>query len=283
MRYDFNISVGTSGGADHLAYGFGSDERENGNAFAWNSGPTSEVVGTLVDPHSLHVLMVSAQAAAGAASRRTRVVINGQPVGVVDFTSDWTAQSLRVPSDLLKTGVNRVRFEYETTVTPASLSATSADDRQLAVRFKSIQLVPLPSLSLIDFGNPESRLPLLRGWSVDEVENGRSVIWSVGSRSSLALVLHGSKDVTLEVDARAYVPALPVNVNVTLNGRSVGSFSPHAEFETFSVPLPSALFSKSGDVIEFCFDRTARPSRHDRQSRDERELAVRFDELRIRR
>jgi GPI mannosyltransferase 3 len=282
MSDDFKIDVGTLAEGDHLALGFSANEVEDGLTFAWNEGPYSEVAGILVDPDLPHVLVTRAQSIPWAASKPTRVSVNGQPAGVLAFTSAWSTQALLIPSELLKQGLNRVRYSYEmTNVTPAALNPTSTDARQLAVRFESILLTPLPSVSGIDFGTPESHLALLEGWSVDELEEGRTATWSLGQHSNLALSLFGTEDATLEVDVRAFAPALPLNVSVVLNGTLVGTFSPSSEWQTYAVPLKSALFTPKGDIIEFRFDRTARPSQHDPTSKDDRELALRFDRLRI--
>jgi hypothetical protein len=85
----------------------------------------------------------------------------------------------------------------------------------------------------------------------------------------------------LTVTARAYGPALPVRVDVLVNDSPIGSFSPGADWQNYELPVPRSVFSESKSIVEFRFDHTARPRDHEAGSRDDRELAVRFDQLLI--
>jgi hypothetical protein len=149
------------------------------------------------------------------------------------------------------------------------------------VRFDSITLEPLLALSTIDLGTSAAHPLMLSGWSADEREGPRSVVWSIGPRSTLALVLERGRDATVQIEARAYPPALPLEVSVLLDEQPVGSFRPTPDWHTYDIPLPERLFSAAGNVLELRFDKTVRPSERDPASADGRELAVRFDQVLI--
>jgi hypothetical protein len=73
------------------------------------------------------------------------------------------------------------------------------------------------------------------------------------------------------VDVRGYAPALPVQVEVWLNEHPVGSFRPKESWNSYEVPLPARYFAENQSVIEFRFDRTARPAQHEVGSSDTRD------------
>lgn len=279
---DYVIDLGAPSDAEHLVAGFSSNENEGDSTYVWSDGPFSELTGTLVNPQGPHLLTLRGQAIPWTASQHTRVMINDHPVGSVDFTPEWSQQILRVSPEHLRPGANRIRFDYEKTVAPASLSPESTDDRQLAVRFDSLRLEPLPSRSVIDLGSPEARPFLLDGWSGDEQAGHRTAVWSAGPRARMMLSLSGEHPAqAISVEAHAYQPALPLEVTVYVNDQATGSFSPTKDWHTYEVPLKPESFSKSGDILEFRFDHTARPSQQEPASNDTRDLALRVDQVRI--
>jgi hypothetical protein len=142
-------------------------------------------------------------------------------------------------------------------------------------------LQPLSDNSTIDLGSPEAQQWLLEGWSNDEREGERTVLWSNGTRSRLQAWLSGTKDARLRIEARAYPPALPLSVEVRLNDNVAGAFQPTAEWGVYEVPLLAKFFSDSASVIEFRYDRVAKPSEHEPGSHDEREIALRWDRITI--
>jgi len=280
MVSDFNFEIGTSADDDHLLSGFSAPETEGGKPFVWNDGPASVFEGHLATPSSPHLLSFTAQAIPGV-SGRTRLSVNDRPLGTVELATDWRRTELLVPAELLRLGTNRVRLEYEATITPAALNADSTDERQLAARFRNFALTALPDRTLLDLGTSEARSSLLEGWAEDEREGERTVLWSLGERSRLSVWLAGKRDARLSVEARAYPPALPMNVEVRLNDTPVGTFQPTAAWGTHELTLPARFFANGPSLVEFHYDRTAKPSQAEAGSQDERELALRVDRITI--
>ncbi|HWO08017.1 MAG TPA: glycosyltransferase family 39 protein, partial [Polyangiaceae bacterium] len=275
---DFDIDVGSARDAGHLASGFSHGEVAGDVSFAWSDGPASLVEGTVVDPGGPQVLEIRARAIAGTTGR-ARVFINEHALAGVRFTPEWSTRQLFVTPGLLRRGLNQLRFEYVDSVTPAALDPGSADERRLSIGFDRIRLEPLPPVTALDMGSPEARAALLEGWSADETEAGRTVVWSVGPRARLRASLLGAQ--RLELEARAYGPAMPVQVDVVVDGQRVGSFQPTDSWSRQSVPLVPLLVSEHPSSIELRFDHTARPARHEPGSSDERELALRVARLEI--
>ena len=210
-----------------------------------------------------------------------RISVNDRPLRSVQLATEWNRTTLLVPPQLLRLGLNRVRLDFDTTIVPAALNPGSTDQRQLAARLRSMALVPLPVRTVIDFGTPEGRQWLLDGWSSDENEGERTVLWNNGNRSRLQVWLIGKEDARLRIEARAYAAALPLSVEVRLNDNVAGAFQPGAEWGAYEVPLLARFFGDGASVIEFRYDRVAKPSDHEPGSHDERELAVRWDRITI--
>ncbi len=276
---DFSIDVGNPLDRDHLLSGFSTDEAEEDVTFSWSDGTASEVTGTLLDPHAPHVLTIMAQAVSWLSPQKVRVSINEHPIGILEVPSDWTRRGMLVPMNSLRQGTNRVRFEYSGTAAPSARDPQSADTRQLAVRFDSIEIAPLGSDPVIDLGSPSANGVMLDGWSQDEKEGSRTVVWSVGNHSSVAVSLAGTDVQTIKVDARAYVPALPLRVIVALDEVPIGAFKPTDKWATHAVVLPADFASAGGSVLTFWYDRTVQPADYEAGSRDRREIAVQFDKL----
>jgi phosphatidylinositol glycan class B len=277
---DFDFEVGREDEEEHLLSGFSAPEEEGGIDFVWNDGPASLFEGYLENPSALHLLSFTAQALPGVTAA-TRIAINDHPLRNLQLSPEWSHTELLVPPEFLQLGANRVRFEYGGTLVPAALTAGSDDSRELAVRFRSLALTRLPDRTLIDFGTREARASLLDGWSDDEREGERTVLWSSGTHSRFSVWLGGKRDARLAVEARAYPRALPLQVEVRLNDNVVGSFQPGAAWGTKEVVLPARFFSDAPSVIEFRYDRTAKPSDHEPGSHDERQLALRMDRVTI--
>jgi GPI mannosyltransferase 3 len=278
-RDDFIIDVALNESRSHLVAGFHSPEQAGDTTFVWSDGPASEIEGELIWPNTPYLLETFAEAVPLAPSQRTRVFANGTFVGTLEIPKRWKRQRLAIPASALNRGKNRIRFEYEASVRPAQLDRTLADQRDLAVRFRRIEVSPLPPTSDLDLGAKAARPYLLDGWSGDEREDGRSSVWSDGERASVSLSLDGVSKPTLRVSAKGYAPALPLNVDVSIDGARVGSFAAPDGWQSLAIPLPEGDYSGASKVITFAFNRTARASDTNPESQDGRRLALRVDRI----
>ena len=162
---------------------------------------------------------------------------------------------------------------------PADVSPKLTDERELAVRFRRIELTPVAASANLDLGTPDARPFLLEGWSGDERDGARSAVWSNGTRSSVVLSFNRVTKPILRLSAQGYGHALPIAVSVSLNGKAVGAFAAPDGWQDISVPLPAGDYSSAGEVLAFEFDRTLRPSDHSPRSSDDRQLALRVDRI----
>jgi hypothetical protein len=279
MHDDFEVDIAGPDSRKHLVRGFHPVESTGEMTFAWSDGPASEVEGDLAWPRSAYVLETVAEALPLLASQRTRVFANDILVGTLEYAHRWTSQRLVIAPSALKKGKNRIRFEYEASVRPAVFDKKLREQRELAVRFRKIQLTPLSAPTDLDLGSPNARAFLLDGWSGDEQDGERSVVWSNGRRASVALSLQGVKQPVLRLTAHGYAQALPISVSVHLNDERIGVFAAPESWQDISVPLPARDYSGTGEILSLDFDHTARPSIQDPQSRDSRDLALRVDRL----
>jgi hypothetical protein len=278
-RDDFVIDVALNESRGHLVSGFQAAEQAGETTFVWSDGPLSEVEGTLIWPNTPYLLETFAEAVPLVASQRTRVFANGNFVGTLDIPQKWKRQRLAIPASVLGRGRNRIRFEYESPVRPASIDPKLADGRELAVRFRRIELSPLPPTSDLDFGTASARPYLLEGWSGDEREAERTSVWSDGERSSVVLSFDDITKPVLRVSAKGYGRALPVDVDVSIDGARVGSFAAPDGWQNVSIPLPDGDYTGGSKVVTLAFSRTARATDSNPQSHDQRRLALRVDRI----
>jgi phosphatidylinositol glycan class B len=276
---DFVIEVALNESRGHLVSGFHAPEQAGDSTFVWSEGPSSEVEGTLIWPNTPYLLETFAEAVPLVPSQRTRVYANGTLVGTLDIPQKWKRQRLAIPASAIGRGKNRIRFEYEASVRPSSIDRKLTDGRELAVRFRRIELSPLPALSALDFGAASARPYLLDGWSGDEREAERSAVWSDGDRASVLLSFDGLSKPVLRVSAKGYSPALPLDVEVSIDGARVGSFAAPDGWQNVGIPLPQGDYSGASKVVSFAFSRTASASDSNPQSHDQRRLALRVDRV----
>lgn len=276
---DFSIDVAQVDARRYLVKGFNPSERAGDSSFAWSDGASSEVEGVIAWPRSPYVLTTVAEAVPLVRSQHTRVLVNDQLVGTLSFQPRWSTDRLVVPATVLRKGKNRIRFEYEGTVRPAAASRKLSDHRELAVRFSRIDLSPMPASKDLDFGTPVARPFLLDGWSGDERDGERSVVWSEGSSASVVLSFHGIQQPILHLSAHGYGQALPINVNVDVDGKLITSFAAPDGWQDLSIPLRGTDPNATGEIVTFHFDHTAKPTDTNPKSHDSRDLALRVDRL----
>ena len=94
---DFVIDVALAESRSHLAHGFHATEQEGSFTFAWSSGPTSEIEGTLASARSPYVLETLAEAVPLASSQRARVFANDAYVGTLDFPANGKVSAFSFP------------------------------------------------------------------------------------------------------------------------------------------------------------------------------------------
>jgi GPI mannosyltransferase 3 len=276
---DFDVDIAQADARRHLVSGWNGSEQAGDTTFAWSEGKSSEVEGIIAWPRSPYVLTAVAEAVPLVRSQNTRVFVNDQLVGTMSFQRRWTSERLIVPASALRKGKNRVRFEYEATARPAAVSRKLRDQRELAVRFGSIQLAPMPAARNVDLGTPEARPFLLEGWSGDERDGDRTVVWSDGPSASAILSFEGIRQPILRLSAHGYDQALPINVGVTINGATVTSFAAPDGWQELAIPLRGTDPLATGEIVTFHFDHTAKPSDTNPKSSDQRDLALRVDRI----
>jgi GPI mannosyltransferase 3 len=276
---DFFVDLTKVESRAHLARGFNGAERDASGAFVWSEGPASEVVGTLARPRSPYVLNIVAESLGLIPSQRTRVTVNDRLIATVSMPRTWEQRRLLVPASALRRGENRVRFEYEAVVRPSRANRKLRDDRELAVRFRRIELAPVDAQQSLDLGTAGARPFLFEGWSGDESDGERDAVWTEARRASLVLSLAGVAKPVLRLTVLGYSHALPIAVSVSLNGLLVGSFAAPDGWQDIAIPLPAGDYSPHGEQISFDLDRTLSPSERDPRNRDRRQLALRVDRV----
>ncbi len=118
---------------------------------------------------------------AAAMPQSVAVTLNEEPLGQLTPVEGWQQLSLVVSEQHLRQGTNLLSLGYQRVARPKDVDG-SPDDRELAVMFDAIDLVPLSDGSSFEMDSSDRSWSLVRGWSGLELIEGRSVRWSEGPR-----------------------------------------------------------------------------------------------------
>jgi arylsulfatase len=137
-----SIDIGTAAGRSHLTFGWSVDEQwPGGTTGAWSDGDRSEVEFYLAEPRALRLVLRGEPY--GVGEGRTQVVavgLNGRSLGRVSPAPRPHRFEVAVPEGATRAGTNRLELRYAITASPADGSPTSADNRRLAVFWRSVDL-----------------------------------------------------------------------------------------------------------------------------------------------
>lgn len=191
------------------------------------------------------------------------VAVNGARVGNVAVRPGGSSEIVVVPNERLRAGSNRI--ELTRSIGPS-------------VAVGRLSLEPLVDAVALDVGTPSARPHLAAGFSVDERAGCGSCAWSSGPRSRVDLYLAPNVGpYELVVRAHAFGPAAPVVATLTLNGEPLGSARFGETFESARIAVPPGRLKEGENRLELTYDRTATPRATLPGSKDERELALRYD------
>jgi arylsulfatase A-like enzyme len=133
----------------------------------------------------------------------------------------------------------------------------------------------------IDFGSTAGREHLVSGWYRNERgRDGASFVWSRGGESVVELFLGSPRDLRVEIRC-ASVPTpdgQPQSMRVDLNGHDLGTVTVAPEMRDSTIELPRAALVAGSNRLTFRYRVVTAP----RRDNGHRELAVRWDVLRIR-
>ncbi len=279
----------------------------------WTDGPSATLV--LPVPPGLWDVRLSAQVSAlldpvKLPAQHAGVFVNGTPVGEWRFSSPGTVQrEVSIPRKLLTDETMRVEFRFSRTLSPAQVDG-SADTRQLALLFKSVQLHwfaydkdhPDP----LDLDQPDHQpnavfLPLPRDQTLHFAAGARpeqpgifsglfpadpAGSWSDGPDTTLRLrVPDPGQDVVLSVFAGATAapnqrPAQ--RVRVFANGHQIATWTyDTGAAQRDEAVIPRALLGDGRVILRFHFSQPVAPADYG-DSKDTRRLAVLFSDLTLR-
>jgi hypothetical protein len=131
------LDFGTKDTLLHLLSGFGEDE--DGRS-VWSHGRSSRLVLQVGDPWQEHVLRVAAQAYAFALPQTVKLSVNGHVAGEFAPTDKLGVFDITLPVGVLAAGPNELELAYSRVARPRDVGPSSSDERELAVRFRSVAL-----------------------------------------------------------------------------------------------------------------------------------------------
>jgi arylsulfatase A-like enzyme len=156
-----------------------------------------------------------------------------------------------------------------------------AETVDLATAFSQAEV--FAATTHLDFGTPEARPLLRRGFSWDESTSGRPFTWSDGPVSVIELYLmdDSPKSVTMECWPFGYPNSPTQSLKILLNGSPVTDLRLKPQHQTLQFALPPALQRIGANWLQIRYAYTARPADVLANSEDRRELAVAWQRLRV--
>ena len=140
-------------------------------------------------------------------------------------------------------------------------------------------------LRSIDFGKPEARAHLAKGWGYDERGRLRDAVWALGEHSTMEVFIAQPQDLGLYLDVqRLEFGGLPAQeITVEINGEVAGRVEPSKDFGTPQrLVAPAGLWRQGRNEIGFRHSVTAVPSLHTDHRRDGRPLASSWNGVALR-
>jgi membrane-associated phospholipid phosphatase len=151
----------------------------------------------------------------------------------------------------------------------------------------AISVAQKPNISAagsMDFGTPEARTSLHKGWFDDELweDSKLSIVWAGERTAELALALPIARDYHFRLTLFPYSPKGLVcqQVEVKLNGKSVASLFLEKGWHSYEFMVPSHTIRPGANLLQFSFDYDASPKARGLGS-DPRRLSVAFDKLSV--
>lgn len=119
-------------------------EGRPGDRYIWATGKHSSLIFQIKHPPKQAILAFSALPfiGPGLPAQKLEIEINGRSLAAVTLLNHEKQYQIPVDGNYLVPGVNRVVFRYTYCAAPRQLN-TGPDERQLAVLFKRISLLPV--------------------------------------------------------------------------------------------------------------------------------------------
>jgi arylsulfatase A-like enzyme len=153
----------------------------------------------------------------------------------------------------------------------------------LVERFETAEV--LRSQRFVDMGDAVDPSALVTGWGDSESPAGpaRGFTWATAERAVIETGLIGLDEGVLSFRCRPFTwdGAPEQRMEVAVNGRRIGEVVLEAGFADYTLELPPDVTVPGLNRVELSFALTARPSDHDPESIDQRDLAAAFQWMRF--
>lgn len=200
----------------------------------------------------------------GAKAGKLEVELDGKPLGTSSLNEGWGIYANSLPAGSLSAGTHELTFRHES---PGGGS----------VGVESIAIAPVAEEVELDMGVGASGA-MIEGFSGPS----RDAVWSNGLRSSLGILLSRAEgNYRLKVRGSAISKLAPLTVSARVNGRDLGTGLFQKKLSTAEWAIPANSLQAGVNRIEFSYPQTATPSEYNPNSRDNRPLALRFQQVTV--
>lgn len=261
------LNVGAPGVRQALTKGWGSDEIIGGRSAARLRQPNAELSVRLRPLPTDYVLGVIAMSETDDKSARIGVEVNAVKPGLLAPSDHYGPSFVRISRSAVQSGENLIKLAV-------------APNAHFALDMLTLR--PIEAGVFVDLGTAEGRQSLAAGFSGDEAFEHGTGVWSDAPASRVVVWLAPLPGpYRLSMRASAFGALAPLAVSAQLNGKSLGSFSVGAPFDTYDLPIPAGQLRDGQNVLEFAYGATRQPRQNDPASRDARDLALRYDWLEV--
>jgi len=196
----------------------------------------------------------------GARAGKLQTAWDGQALGTWDLTGDWALVSTPIAPSAL------VGEKHDVRLAPSALPVDAV------VRLDSVAVLPVGD-ELHFAAHTESAGHLIEGFAIPESR----FVWSNGPRSVIGGVLApAAGPYELTVLGSAYSHIAPIDVRLSVNGKSIGSAAVTKKSEDIVWEIPSGALRAGPNQFAFEYSKTGQPSKLKPGSKDDRSLAMRF-------
>lgn len=165
----------------------------------------------------------------------------------------------------------------------AALAACARSDRiDLAAQLPVAQA--WHETTLVDFGTPAARQHLLLGWGRDETwEDGRTMLWALGTRSLLEFYVAAPRSLILTLQCGPFPDpdAPPQTIDFAVNGTPQGRLELLRDQRVYRFPLAAEALRSGVNTLELRYGYARRPRSLSPGSDDGRALSVAWSWMRF--
>ncbi len=265
------LDLGTKASQGALKGSWQPQGRMEHRTVAVAQGSGASIVITKAPPAGTLTLAVVAKTVGLAASSRLAVdvKVNDDKSATWQVGSDWQLLSAKLAANTGKKSPTTIEFSWP------QVASGQGQERKPTLAVDFVQLTTLEATAALSLKRVQDRAQLLSGFY--RVESNNATVWSRGLRSTMGIMLAPvAKSYELKIRAYSFTAVAPLLVQAEVNGKIIGSTPVSVKLGEVVFKLPKGALVYGANQVSLIYPKTGRPADNNPQSRDNRDLAIRF-------